>query len=116
MKEIANDIKTIIRVNRKNIGPIRKEEMSEEQTASALTAFSDSIGALETKAKALMKTKRGNSRDLAEECISVLEDVADYLKDISTQYEAGKDRTVLADNLEETLDMLEDILYIEEEP
>ena len=114
MKEIKNDIEAMIKTVRKQIGPVRKGSLPDSDIFAMLDSFCGSIVMLISKVTGLQKGKRGSLKELLEECASLLEDEESYIRDIAGQYEETSDRTALADNLEEALDMLEDILYLDE--
>lgn len=114
MKEIKNDLEELLKTGRKSIGPVRKATLQDNDILSFLSEFSDKLNRMLDQVRLLSKKKRGNSKELAEECAAMLEDSAGYIDDITEQYRDNQDRTILADNLEEALEMLEDILYLDE--
>lgn len=115
MNELDNEIQIIIKENRRKIGPIRKTTMTDEEIPSYLSAYLESINSLITKTDRLTQKSRGQKKELFEEYSAQFEDIATYLEDILGEYEDCHDRTALADNLEEVLEMLEDLSYLGDE-
>lgn len=114
MNELTKEAELIIKENRRKIGPIRKETMTDVEILPYLSAYVDSVEQLKEKAAMLVKKSRGQRKETAEEFVALLEDISSYITDITNEFSEEKNRTSLADNLEEVLEMLEDLTYLDE--